>query len=91
MSKTIVTTAVISAAVTGAAFLCSPGPEQRRVRVREAVAERRPRAGALGVGALTAFASEYHSLGIASYTEIDGRRLSFGALGYVHVFERDSR
>lgn len=91
MSKAIVTTAAISVAITAAAFLLNPGPEQHRARIREAVAERRPLAGALGVGALTAFASDYHSFGIASYTELDGRKLSFGAFGYVHVLERDSR
>ena len=40
---------------------------------------------AVGVGALTAFASSYHSLGVASYTTVGNRTVSWGAFGVVFV------
>ena len=49
------------------------------------MAERSPIAGALGVGALTAFVSTYHPLGVASYTTVNGRTASVGAFGMVFV------
>jgi hypothetical protein len=39
----------------------------------------------LGLGSLAAFASSYHSLGIASYTKAGERTLSIGVLGMVFV------
>ncbi|HEX5638926.1 MAG TPA: hypothetical protein VFX81_03920 [Burkholderiaceae bacterium] len=87
MSKAPIVSAVVAAAVTAAAFLLNPSPEQHRTRIRESVAERSPLAGALGMGALTAFASTYHSLGVASYTTVNERVASVGALGLVHVLQ----
>jgi hypothetical protein len=37
------------------------------------------------MGALTAFASTYHSLGVVSYTIVNERIASVGALGMVFV------
>ena len=76
-----------TAVVVAAAFVLNPSPERHRARIKEAVAQRSPLAGALGVGALTAFASSYHSLGIASYTTIQGRTVSVGAFGLVFVMD----
>lgn len=87
MPKTPIVSAVVAAAVTAAAFLLNPSPEQHRTRIRETIAERSPLAGALGMGALTAFASTYHSLGVASYTTVNERIASVGALGMVYVPE----
>lgn len=67
------------------AFALNPSGEQHRAKIRAAVADRSPLAGALGVGALTAFASEYHSIGIASWTTAGDRTLSVGAFGIVIV------
>lgn len=67
------------------AFATNPSPERHRAKVRQAIAERSPLAGALGIGALTAFVSTYHPLGVLSYTTVDGRVVSVGAFGYVHV------
>ena len=39
------------------------------------------------MGALTAFASTYHSLGVASYTTVNERVASVGALGLVYVLQ----
>ena len=85
MARPVFVSAVVAAAVTAAAFLLNPSPEQHRSRIKDVIAERNPLAGALGVGALTAFVSTYHSLGVASYTTVDDRTVSIGALGMVHV------
>ena len=50
-----------------------------------ATAERNQRARVFGVGALKAFASNYHSLGVASYTQAGEKMLSVGAFGMVFV------
>ena len=51
------------------------------------VSERSLVAKAFGVGALTAFVSSYTSLGVASYTTVNGRIVSIGAFGLVYVRE----
>ncbi len=85
------TPAIKAAAMTGAivlaAFALNPSAEQHRTQIKASVAERSPLAGILGVGALTAFASNYHSLGVASYTSIQDRTVSFGFLGMVFVLD----
>jgi hypothetical protein len=48
-------------------------------------------AGALGLGALTAFMSTYHSLGVASYTTVDDDTMSIGALGMIVVLEPEQK
>jgi hypothetical protein len=67
------------------ALLLNPGPDAHREKIKQAVAERSRIAGALQLGSVAAFVSSYHSLGVASYTRIDDRVLSWGALGFVHV------
>lgn len=74
-------------AVVALAFLSNPSPEQHRNKIKEAVAERSPLAGALGLGVLTAFTSNYHPLGVASYTSANGRTISVGAFGMVWVLQ----
>lgn len=73
--------------VMGAAALTNPSPERHRLAIRERIGERSPIAGLLGLGALTAFVSNYRSLGIASYTMLNERVVSFGVLGVVFVFD----
>lgn len=85
MARTALVSAVLAAAVTAAAFVLNPSPEQHRTKIKEAIAERSPLAGALGIGALTAFTSTYHPLGVASYTTVNERVVSVGALGMVFV------
>lgn len=87
MVKAAVISAVVAAAVTAAAFVLNPSPEQHRAKIKEAIAERNPLAGALGIGALTAFTSSYHPLGVASYTTVSERTVSVGALGMVFVLQ----
>jgi len=85
MQKQTVVSALVIAAIVILAVVLNPSPERHRARIKEVIAERSPIAGALGVGALTAFASSYHSLGIASYTTAGERVVSVGVLGMVFV------
>lgn len=92
MAKAALVSAIVAAAATAAAFLLNPSPEQHRASIKAAIAERSPLAGALGIGALTAFTSTYHPLGVASYTTVDERVVSVGALGMVFVLPpRDAK
>ena len=63
MTQTTVVSAIVGAAVIGAAFLLNPSPDQHREQIKQAIAERSPVAGVLGLGALAAFTSTYHPLG----------------------------
>ena len=76
---------LVAAIVLAVAVVLNPTPEKHRDRIKASVADRSPVARALGIGALAAFASSYHSLGIASYTTVNGRTASIGALGMVIV------
>jgi hypothetical protein len=76
---------VLLVALVVIAFVLNPSAAQHRARIKAAVAERSPLAGALGVGALTAFATTYHSLGVASYTQAGDHVVSYGAFGLVFV------
>jgi hypothetical protein len=86
MAKAVVVSAVV-ATVTAAAFLLNPSPDQHRARIKEAIAERNQLAGVLGIGAITAFISTYHPLGVASYTTVNNRTVSIGAFGMVFVLQ----
>ena len=85
MKSKSLTTIVVLVALLLAAAVLNPSPERHRSRIKEAVGERSPLARAFGVGSLAAFASSYHSLGVASYTTAGDRTLSVGAFGVVFV------
>ena len=87
MSRSFLTGAVVGAAVLGAALLLNPSAERHRDKIKTALAERSQFNAALGVGALTAFVSNYHSLGVASYTTAGDKTLSVGVLGMVFVLD----
>lgn len=84
MKKTL-TPLLVLAVVVLLAIVLNPSPERHRDKIREAVGQRSPIAGALGFGSLAAFASNYHSLGLASYTKAGDKTLSVGAFGVVFV------
>ncbi len=67
------------------AFVLNPTAQKHRDAIRAAVSDRSPVAGALGLGALTAFTSTYESWGVCSFTTVNGRTISIGAFGMVHV------
>jgi hypothetical protein len=85
--KTPVVSAIVALVVVALAFLLNPSPERHRAEIRNAVAERSPIAGVFGLGALTAFASTYHPLGVASYTTVNDRVVSVGAFGMVFYIQ----
>ena len=84
MTKTLRILAIAAAALV-LALVLNPSAEQHRSRIKAAIADRSPLAGAIGIGSLTAFASTYHTLGVASYTKAGERTLSYGAFGMVFV------
>lgn len=73
------------AAVLIAAVVLNPSPDQHRATIEKVLAERSPLSRLLGLGSLTAFMSNYHTLGVLSYTVVDGKTVSFGAFGMVFV------
>jgi len=81
------TSAIVTAAVFVAAIALNPSAEKHRDKIKQATSERSPIAGALGLGHLAAFVSNYHSIGVASYTTANGKTLSWGAFGVVFVAE----
>ena len=84
--KPLALAAILVAAVLLAVAL-NPSPERHRARIKESVGQRSPVARTFGVGSLAAFASSYHSLGVASYTTAGDRTLSVGAFGLVFVLD----
>jgi hypothetical protein len=87
MSKNVVGSAVVSLIVVALAFALNPSPEKHREEISKAMAARSPLAAVLGLGALTAFVSTYHPLGVASYTTVNDRVVSVGAFGVVVFIE----
>ena len=87
MRKTALSLAIPLAALV-LAFLLNPSPERHRDQIRETLGQRSPVARVLGIGSLAAFASNYHSLGVASYTKAGERTLSVGAFGLVYVMQQ---
>lgn len=77
--------AILTVAVVALSLMLNPSPDKHRTTIKETVAQRNPLAGVLGVGTMTAFVSTYHSLGVASYTEVDDRVISLGAFGVIFV------
>lgn len=90
MSKAPLITLAAVAALVVLAVATNPSPERHREKIKAAIAERSPIAGALGLGALTAFTSTYHPLGVASYTTVNDRTVSIGAFGMVFVRQPSS-
>lgn len=86
MSKTAKFIVVLGVALL-IAFALNPSAERHRQQIKTAIADRSPLAGVLGLGALAAFASNYHTLGIASYTSIHGKTISIGIFGIVFVLD----
>lgn len=77
----------IPAVVLFLALVLNPSPERHREKISETIGQRSPVARILGVGPLAAFVSNYHSLGVASYTTAGDRTLSVGVLGMVFVLQ----
>ena len=87
MTRSTALTFAIPVVALVLALVLNPSPERHRARIKETMGERSPVARALGLGSLAAFASSYHSLGVASYTTAGDRTLSVGAFGLVFVLD----
>lgn len=87
MARTGLFSAASLALLLALAFVLNPSADRHRAAIKEAVAERSPVAGALGLGSLAAFTTTYHSWGVCSYTTSNERTVSIGAFGIVHVRE----
>ena len=78
---------VVVGTLVAAAFALNPSAERHRSEIKATIAERSPLAGFLGIGSLAAFASNYHSVGVGSYTSIRDKTISVGFLGVVFVID----
>lgn len=87
MSKSSLVSVIVALVIVVLAFALNPSPERHREKIKETISERSPIAGVLGVGAITAFVSNYHNIGVASYTTVDNKTVSVGAFGIVFVRE----
>jgi hypothetical protein len=67
------------------AFLLNPGPEAHRDKLKKEIAARSQVAAVLRIGDLAAFASNYRTLGVASYSEVNNKVVTYGAFGIVFV------
>ncbi|AVP98783.1 hypothetical protein C7S18_17045 [Ahniella affigens] len=87
MSK-IVKLVIGLAIVAGIAVVTNPSPERHRDQIKSQLSERSTLSKVLLVGPLTAFASNYHTLGVMSYTTVNERTVSIGAFGVVVVLDK---
>lgn len=67
------------------ALVLNPGPEAHREKLKAEVAARSQVAAVLRLGDLAAFASNYRTLGVASYSQVNDRIVTYGAFGIVFV------
>lgn len=84
-SKSYTRTAAIIAAVVVAGFVLNPDEGRHDRAIQDDVERRSTIVSALGGGRVVGWLTRYHSVGIASYTEVDGEVMSYGAFGVVFV------
>ncbi|MBS1144049.1 MAG: hypothetical protein H6R14_1455 [Proteobacteria bacterium] len=87
MAKSSFLPVIVAAGTIALAFALNPSPDKHRDKIKAAIAERSQIERLLGIGHLTAFVSNYHSLGIASYTTVSDKTASVGAFGMVFVLD----
>lgn len=78
---------IVVAMLAALAVVLNPTAAKHRAKIAGAIAERSLMQKSLGVGKLTAFASQYHSIQVGSYTTVNGKLTSVGAYGLVYVLE----
>lgn len=74
---------IFAIAFLALSVLLNPSADKHREKITQSISERSQLESILGVGQFTAFAARYKSLGIASYTTVNGNVISVGALGMV--------
>ncbi|MCB1886159.1 MAG: hypothetical protein KDH20_01015 [Rhodocyclaceae bacterium] len=87
MIRTLLQTIAALALLAILALATNPSPETHRETISQALSSRSELASLLRLGRVTAFFSEYYSVGVASYTKVGERTVSVGAFGYVHVLD----
>lgn len=85
MAKSVIIPVAFSAGVIALALALNPSPEKHRENIKRVIAERSQVERVLGIGHLTSFVSQYHSLGVGSYTTVNDKLTSAGAFGMVFV------
>lgn len=68
-------------------LLLNPSADRHRKAIQDDVDNASLFERTLGLGAVTAFMARYESLGIASYTTVNGKLASIGVLGLVVVVD----
>jgi len=86
MLKTVKTFIAVAIAIA-LAFALNPPAEKHRDKIKTTIAERSQIERILGIGHLASFVSQYHSLGVASYTTVSDKIASVGAFGMVFVLD----
>lgn len=68
-------------------LLLNPSADRHRKAIQDDVDNASLFERTLGLGAVTAFMARYESLGIASYTTVNGKLASIGVLGLIVVLD----
>ena len=89
MFKNPLVSATFALFVVGLGFMFNPSLEQHQGKIKQSVADRSALAGMLGLGSLAALGASYHSLGVASYTVMNGKTETVGAFGVVVLLQQD--
>ena len=84
-SKSYLRTAAIIVAAVVAAVAFNPDEARHDRAIRDDVARQSSVASMLGGGRVMGWLTRYHSVGVASYTEVDDKVISVGAFGLVFV------
>ena len=87
MAKSVTVSLIVIAGVIALAFPLNPSPDKHREKIKQVISERSQIERVLGIGHLTSFISQYHSLGVGSYTKVNDKITSAGAFGMVFVLD----
>lgn len=87
MAKSVTVPLFGTAGIIALAVALNPSPEKHREKIKTVIAERSQIERVLGIGHLTSFVSQYHSLGVGSYTTVSDKVTSAGVFGMVFVLE----
>jgi len=87
MAKSVTVPLFVTAGIIALAVALNPSPDKHREKIKTAIAERSQIERVLGIGHLTSFVSQYHSLGVGSYTTVSDKVTSAGLFGMVFVLD----
>jgi len=87
MFRSLLKLAAVLVVLAAAGVLLNPSPEKHRDTIAREMGRRSQIADLLQLGRITAFFSDYHSVGVGSYTTVNDKVVSIGAFGMVFVRE----